>query len=789
MSGMNPLSPFTYYRRHKRRVFLLTALLALVVMGLYLFIGLAQETYIAPAYTINRYLEKFYLVQPDLVPALDPDVIARIRANPDVSQVLPQNDVKIKVANVGGANFLFRLIGLEKASVTAILAQCGVSLREGQLPQPGTNGVALSEEIAVALKLKIGDTFDRTKDEKAYPNIVSPLKLVGILSGGVRLGIMSYEYLDSDENYRDLADSGLLIIARPGREAVVADFLIQSIRNPQTKTYTYQSASDQVAKDQSLLYTLGIPIVLLVTAAITLVVGAINRLAFSQRLTEFGALHAVGHSKGWLARRLALEMAVPALAGWVIGILLAWGALAILSIAVYAPTGFAFEAIPLTALPFVTCVPLAAIGFTLFTAARTLGRLDAITVVERGELSMEEERSGKAARPRTGSLPRPLASITFYRRHVRQAAVLIVATVLLIVGAALLFFVFAAGTDAMQPALNNFGRMSAVSPNNQPLDAAVIDQIRTHPTVERVIEVYAFPPVRISIPPMFPDQPVEALCVTVEDMAYLVNLYQLKLAAGQLPRPNTNELVIPWVVAKNRNIKVGDVIGDPAHPIYPGAPSLPVEAVVSGIFAPAENLADATWLSFMSLEYVDQYRESDLSLIVVPRPGQKAALDTWLEGHIAGENRIVFTYGNQQAALQKEMGSMLFTFSLMEIVIALVAALAIAGLNYIFLTQRQAEFGVLSALGFDHLQLVGRIIRETFFTTGVAWLASMIGCLLIVFVLQQGLFASIGLRLNFFNPAPWLFTLPIPVAVLAVSAITIGRMISRLDPVTIIEKR
>ncbi len=45
MSKMkNPLSPFTYYRRHKRRVFTLTALLALTVMGLYLVFGLLQET-------------------------------------------------------------------------------------------------------------------------------------------------------------------------------------------------------------------------------------------------------------------------------------------------------------------------------------------------------------------------------------------------------------------------------------------------------------------------------------------------------------------------------------------------------------------------------------------------------------------------------------------------------------------------------------------------------------------------------------------------------------------------
>src|SRR4030043_205043 len=163
---MNPLSPLTYYRRHKRWALLLTAFLALAVMGLYLFIGLAQETYISPAYTINRYLDKFSLVQPDLVKTLDPDVASQIHAHPDVAQVLPQNNVRIKVANVGGASFPFRLIGLQEVDVATVLAHCGVTLKEGQLPQPRTNGVALSQEIVTALHLKIGDTFDRTKDEK-----------------------------------------------------------------------------------------------------------------------------------------------------------------------------------------------------------------------------------------------------------------------------------------------------------------------------------------------------------------------------------------------------------------------------------------------------------------------------------------------------------------------------------------------------------------------------------------------------------------------------------------------
>jgi len=118
-----------------------------------------------------------------------------------------------------------------------------------------------------------------------------------------------------------------------------------------------------------------------------------------------------------------------------------------------------------------------------------------------------------------------------------------------------------------------------------------------------------------------------------------------------------------------------------------------------------------------------------------------------------------------------------------------VAALALAGLNYIFVTQRQAELGVLSALGQSWLQLVGRIVRETLFTSGAAWLAAVLGGGVILVAMQYSLFVPAGVRFNFFNPLPWLYTLPVPVAVLAVSAGAVGRALSRLDPVALIEGR
>jgi ABC-type antimicrobial peptide transport system permease subunit len=121
--------------------------------------------------------------------------------------------------------------------------------------------------------------------------------------------------------------------------------------------------------------------------------------------------------------------------------------------------------------------------------------------------------------------------------------------------------------------------------------------------------------------------------------------------------------------------------------------------------------------------------------------------------------------------------------------VAFVAAIALAGLSYIFISQRQAEFGVLHALGHDRPYLVGRVLGETAFTIMTAWgLSAIIGLIGMLYI-RFGVFNPLGLTFNLFNITPWLYTLPIPLAVMTVTAGTTAWSLSRLDPVSIIERR
>jgi ABC-type lipoprotein release transport system permease subunit len=442
---------------------------------------------------------------------------------------------------------------------------------------------------------------------------------------------------------------------------------------------------------------------------------------------------------------------------------------------------------------FALPIPAAIAGFTFVTVRRTLTRLDPVAIVERRELSQEADQ--RRHRTASASSARPLTPLTFYRRHRRRAALLISGMGLMIMAVVLIIFALSVGADAQEPLLGYLSQVSIVrSPGVvHSLDPGVVARIKEHPAVERVIPVAPRSHMLSVYIPPFTTAEASPFGVYAEDMVYLIELYGLELERGHLPRPGSNEMVIPQALAQNRDIQVGDVIGAPDRPVYPGAPSLPVEFVVSGIFARPQRPEDGSGWGFVSLEFLEAYEPFPipdvLPLIVVPKAGQKSALDDWLENELAGLDAAVLTHGRELSRVQMKAQQDMIGMALLESVIAIVAAIGLAVLNYIFTSQRHSEFGVLHALGYGRRRLVRRVLGETAFTTGLAWGLSAIVGMTGLLCLRFGVFAPQGLTFNLFNLTPWLYMLPIPVAVLAVTVGTTARTLSKLDPVSVIERR
>jgi hypothetical protein len=314
-------------------------------------------------------------------------------------------------------------------------------------------------------------------------------------------------------------------------------------------------------------------------------------------------------------------------------------------------------------------------------------------------------------------------------------------------------------------------------------------QLRTHPAVARIVQavelglLVTVPPVNQTYAPIY--------AVSAEDLEFLVDLYGLKIEDGRLPAVRLNEVVLSESMAVNRGLGTGDKVG---LPVYGMDYRLPTEMVVAGVLSQSGQGRSqaALWAGFASYEYVrdhEAYSSQPVSLLVVPAEGRKAELDAWLEQSVASDQTAVLTHEAWLRRHRQGGWRMFLQFAVIESVVAAVAAIALAVLSYVFYGQRREEFGTLHALGHSRRWLVRRTVRETVTVAALAWLLGAVVCLAGLVYMQTSVYAPKGLSLDLFSPVPWLFTLPMPLAVVAVSAGLIAQMLTRLDPVAVVERR
>jgi len=804
---VNPLSPFAYHRRHQRRAWLLAILICLATLGVAVMVRLLDST------TEQYQATEGYLSRVSHVSArgdsFEAGVVSRIRAHPDVARVMPARSLYVDVMPTGVLPSGYPLLGVSESDLAGMMDLCDLRLVEGRVLRARSSEVMLSEDLAEALELHLGDTIGRDIDPQAYSGILTPMTLVGILESEPRgragpevlLGFVSYEYLASHEQYAGMSPE-VLVAARPGREDSVERFLEATIGSTHTEVWTQGRVDRSVAEALQYFRMIFGVVDVLVAVVIALVVGAINQIAVTQRIQDFGLLNALGYRRSWIIRRLALELAVVAVLGWGTGLVFSWLLFWWIRESVYACDA-ALNLANLTPIWFTIPIPLVAVAFGIISVVRTFAHLDAVAIVDRGQLSTE---AGGPRQTATHSSVRPLSPWTFYWRHKRRGLMLTGTIALMILGVAFPAFVLAPmidGNKLRHEYLRHIARLAP--PYGEVLDPGVIAQVRMHPDVAHVVPTIQLG-LLIDIPP-FNRNHAALFGVSQEDLPLLLDLYGVTVEEGRLPQPRTNEIVVSRGIAVNRSLGVGDVVGSPAYELdhdiptemevvgilsTPSVLGSPVRSALGEAFPFLVPAPDDLWLGFASYEYLSNhelYTSRSVDLLIVPQEGRRAELDRWLEDTVASDQVLVLTHGKLMQSHRQDVQLLLLLVSLVEGLIAIVAALALAILGYIFIAQRQEEFGILAALGHSRRWLVVRTLGESVAVVIVAWLMGAVVCLGGLIYLHAGYFVPKGMSLDFFNPVPWVSTLPLPLTIVLVSAGLVIWMLSRLDPVSIIERR
>ncbi|MCP4544650.1 MAG: hypothetical protein GY832_46710 [Chloroflexi bacterium] len=802
---VNPLSPFTYYRRHKRSALLLISMVALVTLGVHTMIGVT-DSFLAYGYYSIHYLSN--LTRVSAPNGLDVATTAQIRAHPDVARAIPENGVEIGVP-MPGIPLIFPVLGVMENDLPVVMKACNLRLKAGRLVEPRAAEIVLSAEIAQPLGLQLGDTVSRETDEVYYAGFVTELAVVGILESvpsdtapDTRVAFVSHEYLDSHELYGP-RPSSLLVIPREGRKAAVDGFLetlaTEADKPLRVDVKTFEGEHKVLAVAQSAGYGFYGFTDFLLAGAATLAVAVINQISTTRRLSELGLLHALGNQKRRLIRRLVLEVTAVVTAGWGVGLVCSMAISMWLNAATFASRGETLNPSRLTPFLFTIPIPLAVVAFAGLGTRRTLNRLDAVAIIERGKLSVEDTESGKRETRR--SSPNPLSFITFYARHRRRGLLLFTAMALMVLGVALPAFVIATYIDGGVPLFFSYLRYaSIISPVqvNGTVDPEIVAQIRAHPTSAHVIPAKPLSLMVNASSAIFGDISMPIFAVREGDMQILMDVYGVHLGEGNLPDHRRNEIVLSHALAQNRSLNVGDAVGQPVY----DRDGIPTEMVVTGILEPdhAPSRAERKrayayapqWIGFATHDYVaahEQYAALPTYFLVVPSPGRAVEMETWLEQTIKSSQVAVETFDATYQFARKIERDMYLFIAVAQIILAGAAAAALAVLQYIGLTQRRGEFGILHAMGYSRPRLVWRILRESASVVSAAWIVGAAVCVASLLYFQANVYAPMGLSINLYNLWPWLFTLPIPAAVVAASAGTVAWTLSRLDPVAVIERR
>jgi ABC-type antimicrobial peptide transport system permease subunit len=283
--------------------------------------------------------------------------------------------------NMLAGNAQFDLYGVDQPGITQLLNLYGDRLIAGRLPSSNASEVVLSEEVARARHVWVGDKVGNSIDE--LDRLPDAFTVVGVVSGPTRIGIIPLDYMT--EHYLfERRYQGLVVIPQPGQEQAVHDGLQRLVGSTSFRLFDWPYIKSKIDSLIANLDTINTFLILLVTIVLSLVVGLLNNLFFRQRMNEFGLLAAVGYSRWGLIMRVALESFGVTLAAWIIGVGLGVAVLSWFNLTFIVPHGllmniFDWNVLALHTLP----IPLMVFAFGMGTVAWQLLRLDPISIIER----------------------------------------------------------------------------------------------------------------------------------------------------------------------------------------------------------------------------------------------------------------------------------------------------------------------------------------------------------------------------------------------------------------------
>ena len=311
--------------------------------------------------------------------------------------------------------------------------------------------------------------------------------------------------------------------------------------------------------------------------------------------------------------------------------------------------------------------------------------------------------------------------------------------------------------------------------------------IKADPRVDRIMEASLF---FTNIKTVIGSLPFVVLGLSQENENYLLERIGTKILEGRMPAEGMPEAALSEPLAKNKHLKVGDIVAGPMDEGGISGSPVPVKCV--GI------LKGPVWIAVTTKSFCDTVflAAPRSSIYTTKNPVDLLAVNDLfmpahhkLKGKLSAAKVQVLSRQNLIAQVRDSLSTMFLIMAVVNLTVIFVIALMSGMLSNIYFTQRLAEFAVLAAIGYQRTQLIGRIVGETLLLTLMGWLAGAFLTFLFLTSFKETLFDPRGLFIDPLDLWAYRYTIPIPFSITLFAVGTIAYRLLRFDPVSIIERR
>lgn len=369
---------------------------------------------------------------------------------------------------------------------------------------------------------------------------------------------------------------------------------------------------------------------------------------------------------------------------------------------------------------------------------------------------------------------KPLSFIKYFNNNMKRSLVIMVALILSIFMIIIFQMVIYSVTEAGR--LGDVGvsdYVTKVFPKAEGrIDESVVKDMQSNPEVEKIMLMNQQD---MDYNHFFGACNIGVFSVRDVNVKYVLDKLGLKLKEGRMPIAGKNEILLDWRLVNNKNKKLGDYIGK----------ELNQQEKLPGKYKIVGTLEGKCIIGLIPLE--ENKALSLNSLFIFPKYGQLKEINQEIK-KVSLDKATFWSKekaDNNYNVTQKSINNL---FGIMSMAIIFVMSFASGNSSYAQYFSRRHEFGILQSIGYTRGEILLRTAKEMALLNLIGLAGGIILGLITGLILDQVFFIPHGYPFILIQPDGLIEVFTIPLCTALFGLIPVGWLLSKIDPMTVIEK-